>query len=62
MDPYEIPIALVEDVNIEKGMRDGESLTFPRMAEERPGMLPGSVILKLKTNKHPLFVRSSADR
>jgi len=49
------------DVNIEKGMRDGESLTFPRMAEERPGMLPGSVILKLKTNKHPLFVRRNND-
>jgi len=49
------------DVNIEKGMRDGESITFPRMAEERPGMLPGSVILKLKTNKHPLFVRRNND-
>lgn len=45
------------DVNIEKGMRDGESLTFPRMAEERPGMLPGSVILKLKQQKHNLFQR-----
>lgn len=49
------------DVNIEKGMRDGESLTFPRMAEERPGMLPGSVILKLKTNKHALFARRGDD-
>jgi DnaJ-class molecular chaperone len=49
------------DVNIEKGMRDGESLTYPRMAEERPGMLPGSVILKLKTKKHPLFTRRSDD-
>jgi DnaJ-class molecular chaperone len=49
------------DVHIEKGMREGESLTYPRMAEERPGMLPGSVILKLKTKKHPLFVRRSDD-
>lgn len=49
------------DVNIERGMRDGETLTFPRMAEERPGMLPGSVILKLKTNKHPLFTRRVND-
>jgi len=49
------------DVNIEKGMREGETLTFPRMAEERPGMLPGSVILKLKTQKHALFVRKSND-
>jgi len=51
----------VIEVNLEKGMRDGESLTFPRMAEERPGMLPGSVILKIKTNKHPLFTRKSND-
>merc|ERR1719161_605981 len=49
------------DVNIEKGMRDGESLKFERMAEERPGMLPGSVNLKLKTNKHPLFTRRVND-
>merc|ERR1719409_1632947 len=42
-------------------MRDGETLNFPRMAEERPGMLPGSVNLKLKTNKHPLFTRRVND-
>jgi DnaJ-class molecular chaperone len=51
----------VLEVNLEKGMRDGESLTFPRMAEERPGMLPGSVILKIKQNKHPLFTRKTND-
>lgn len=49
------------DVNVEKGMREGESLTFPRMAEERPGMLPGAVILKLKTKKHPVFERRGND-
>lgn len=49
------------DVGVEKGMRDGESLTYPRMAEERPGMLPGSVILKLKQVKHPVFTRKSND-
>jgi DnaJ-class molecular chaperone len=51
----------VIDVHIEKGMKDGESLTFPRMAEERPGMLPGSVILKLKAKQHPLFTRTGDD-
>merc|ERR1712232_763604 len=40
------------DVHIEKGMRDGESLTFPRMAEQRPGMLPGNVIMTLKARTH----------
>jgi len=45
------------DVHVEKGMSDGDSLTFPRMAEERPGMLPGSVILKLKAKKHKVMQR-----
>ncbi|CAJ1411319.1 unnamed protein product [Effrenium voratum] len=49
------------DVHIEKGMSSGDSLTFPRMAEERPGMLPGSVILKLKARKHPKFQRNGND-
>lgn len=49
------------DVQIEKGMRDGETLTFPRMAEQRPGMLPGSVIFTLQVSKHPLFERRGDD-
>jgi DnaJ-class molecular chaperone len=49
------------DVNIEKGMRDGEKVTFERMAEQRPGMLPGSVIFTLQTRKHAKFVRRSDD-
>jgi len=49
------------DVHIEKGMASGDTVTFPRMAEERPGMLPGSVILKLKAKKHPRFERRGSD-
>jgi len=51
----------VIDVNIEKGMRDGESLTFERMAEQRPGQLPGSVVFTLKASKHHKFVRRGND-
>merc|ERR1712050_645463 len=49
------------DVFIEKGMRDGEQLTFPRMAEQRPNMVPGSVIFTLKVRKHPKFERRGDD-
>jgi DnaJ-class molecular chaperone len=49
------------EVHIEKGMRDGEQLTFARMAEQRPGMLPGNVILTLKAQKHPKFTRRGND-
>lgn len=45
------------DLNIEKGMQSGDKLTFPRMADQRPGMLPGSLILKLKASKHSKFER-----
>jgi DnaJ-class molecular chaperone len=49
------------DVQIEKGMRDGETVTFERMAEQRPGMLPGSVVFTLKTAKHKKFERRGSD-
>jgi len=49
------------DVQVEKGMRDGESATFPRMAEQMPGMLPGSVIFTVKTKKHKKFQRRGDD-
>merc|ERR1719433_2700473 len=35
------------EMNIEKGMRDGDKLTYPRMADQMPGQLPGSLILNL---------------
>jgi len=49
------------DVQIEKGMRDGETVTFERMAEQRPGMLPGAVVFTLKASKHPKFERRGND-
>lgn len=49
------------DMSIERGMLDGDKLTFPRMADERPGMIPGSVNLKLKMIKHPKFERRAND-
>merc|ERR1711998_95405 len=42
-------------------MRDGETVTFPRMAEQRPGMIPGSVIFTLKATEHPKFKRRGDD-
>lgn len=51
----------VLDVQVEKGMKTGEHITFPHMAEQRPGMLPGSVVLTLKTTKHTKFERRGDD-
>jgi DnaJ-class molecular chaperone len=49
------------EATIEKGMLEGEQLSFPRMADQRPGMLPGAVNLKLKVAKHGKFVRRGND-
>uniref|UniRef100_A0A7S0LFQ6 J domain-containing protein n=1 Tax=Coccolithus braarudii TaxID=221442 RepID=A0A7S0LFQ6_9EUKA len=43
---------------IEKGMTDNEEITFKYEAEQKPGQIPGDVVLKLKTQSHPLFKRS----
>jgi DnaJ-class molecular chaperone len=45
------------EVNIEKGMKAGDKVDFPRMADQRPGMLPGNLILKLNAKEHSKFKR-----
>jgi DnaJ-class molecular chaperone len=42
---------------IEKGMTDNEEISFKYEAEQKPGQIPGDVVLKLKTQSHPLFKR-----
>lgn len=51
----------VIDVHIEKGMRDGDSITFPHMSEQRPGMIPGDVVIKLAVDKNKRFERRGDD-
>merc|ERR1712113_228548 len=43
---------------IEKGMPDGEDIVFKYESEQKPGQIPGDVVLKLKTVQHPSFKRS----
>ena len=43
---------------IEKGMPDNEEIVFKYESEQKPGQIPGDVILKLKTEPHPVFKRS----
>jgi len=49
------------NVQIEKGMRDGENVKFERMSEQRPGIIPGDVIFTLKVAKHKKFERRGDD-
>jgi DnaJ homolog subfamily B member 11 len=42
---------------IEKGMNGGAEITFERESEQRPGMIPGDVIFRIRQRDHPQFRR-----
>jgi DnaJ-related protein SCJ1 len=46
------------NVQVEKGMPDGATVTFVGEAEQSPNFFAGDVIFKLKTNKHARFTRN----
>merc|ERR1719230_1637986 len=46
------------EATIEKGMPDGEQIIFKYESEQKPGQIPGDVVLKLKQIPHPLFKRT----
>merc|ERR1711871_1332387 len=46
---------------VEKGMADGSTIKFERMSEQRPGQIPGDVIMRLRQKKHRIFTRSGND-
>jgi len=48
----------VLDAHIKKGMSDGDELTFARASEQRPGMIPGDVKLRLKVEPDKRFRRA----
>lgn len=48
-------------VAVERGMADGERLSFKGMGEQQPGKIPGDVVLVLRAAPHPSFRRAGAD-
>ena len=51
----------VLDVYLERGMGDGEVITFKGKSERRPGQIPGDVHVVLKERKHHTFRREGND-
>ena len=49
------------DLIIERGMPDGHEIVFEREAEQAPNIIPGDVVIKLKTRPHNLFTRRGDD-
>lgn len=42
-------------VEIEKGMKDGQTIVFERESEQHPDMVPGDLVVHLKQNPHRFF-------
>jgi len=49
------------EVHVEKGMRDGQKITFAGESNEAPGCIPGDVIFVLEQAKHKTFHRKGND-
>lgn len=51
----------MEDTNlelqIERGMKTGDEITFPRKNEQTPGQIPGDVIVMIQQKRHKVFQR-----
>merc|ERR1719174_3156662 len=51
----------VLDVFIEKGTPDGAKITLHGKADELPGCEPGDIVVVVKLQDHPRFLRKGAD-
>ncbi|XP_059191925.1 dnaJ homolog subfamily A member 4 [Centropristis striata] len=49
------------EVHIDKGMRDGQKITFSGEGDQEPGLEPGDVIIVLDQKDHPVFQRKEDD-
>lgn len=51
----------VLEVNIEKGMKNGQKIKFADEADELPGTVPGDVVFVVQEKDHDVFKRKGAD-
>ena len=49
------------EVVIERGMKEGEDISFARASEQAPDTIPGDVIVSLRTQQHHRFKRQGND-
>jgi len=47
------------EINIEKGMKNGQAIKFEGESDERPGVLPGDIIFVIQEQPHNVFKRSA---
>ncbi|KAF0700507.1 Aste57867_8968 [Aphanomyces stellatus] len=51
----------VLEVHIEKGMRNGQRITFSGEADQAPGVLPGDIIFVIQEKEHSVFQRKGGN-
>ncbi|KAK8710117.1 hypothetical protein V6N13_145456 [Hibiscus sabdariffa] len=51
----------VFEVIVEKGMHNGQKITFPGEADEAPDTVNGDIVLVLQQKDHPKFKRKGED-
>ncbi|EFA81620.1 heat shock protein DnaJ family protein [Heterostelium album PN500] len=51
----------IVQIQVEKGMRDGQKIALPGMGSEAPGCEPGDVIIIVRERPHALFQRKGND-
>jgi DnaJ family protein A protein 2 len=49
------------EVHIERGMRDGQRITFSGEGDQAPGIVPGDIIIQIDEMAHPRFTRKGDD-
>ena len=49
------------EVAVDKGMEDGQKITFSGEGDQEPGLEPGDIIIVLDEKEHPTFKRSGVD-
>ncbi|KAI8365554.1 ATPase GET3 [Blakeslea trispora] len=49
------------EVHIERGMRDGQKITFSKEGDQAPGIIPGDIVIVLDEKPHPRFTRQGDD-
>jgi len=49
------------EVHVDKGMEDGQKITFSEEGDQEPGMEPGDIIIVLDEKQHPVFQRNGMD-
>ncbi|CAM8966580.1 unnamed protein product [Rhodiola kirilowii] len=56
-----VPGKKVLQVVVEKGMKNGQKITFPGEADEAPETITGDIVFVIQQREHPKFIRKGDD-